>query len=57
LEMARGMCALLDDDQLCTRITRSARQRMQQNFTVELLDAKLSTFYQDLAATLDCQTC
>jgi glycosyltransferase involved in cell wall biosynthesis len=57
LDMARGMCALLDDYQLCTRITSCARQRMRQRFSVEILDAKLSMFYQDLTLTLGCQTC
>jgi glycosyltransferase involved in cell wall biosynthesis len=52
LEMARGMCALLDDKELREKISLAAQQRIRKQFCAELLDSKLSEFYQELAVSL-----
>lgn len=52
LDMARGVCALLDDEGLRDRISHAAQQRIKQQFCPELLDLKLSEFYQELALSL-----
>ena len=54
LEMARGMCALLADPELRRRVSEGAQRRMEQEFSADLLDSKLSEFYQELAVTLGC---
>ena len=53
LDMARGICSLLDNKELRDRISNAAQERIQQQFCPELLDSKLSEFYQDLADTLE----
>ena len=52
LDMARGMCALLENEELGRRISVAAQERVQTQFCPELLDSKLSEFYQELAANL-----
>lgn len=52
LEMARGMCSLLHDKELRERISDAARLRIRRRFCPELLDSKLSEFYQELAVSL-----
>ncbi|EGJ32885.1 glycosyltransferase [Moorena producens 3L] len=56
LEMARGIAALLDDYRLGMRLSAAAQQRMQTRFRPDVLDLKLSEFYQEIASTLGCET-
>ena len=52
LEMARGMCALLEDQALREKLSEAAQRRMYQHFSAQVLDSKLSDFYEELAMSL-----
>ena len=53
LEMARGMCALLEDETLRQTLSQAAKDRIHECFRSEILDSKLSEFYQELALSLE----
>ena len=52
LDMARGICSLLHDRNLRHRISTAAQERIRQQFCSELLDSKLTEFYQELETNL-----
>lgn len=55
LEMARGICRLLADDELRSGLAKSAAERVSREFHADRLDSKLSEFYHELAHTLGCR--
>ena len=54
LEMARGICFLLENDQVRKELAQAAKQRISQNYDAHVLNSKLSEFYQELALALGC---
>ena len=56
LEIARGISTLLEDPRLAQRLAAAAQQRMKTRYRADVLDLKLSEFYQEIASTLGYQT-
>lgn len=52
LEMARGMVTLLNRPETRTELANAAQTRVTTHFAPELLDSKLTEFYQELAQSL-----
>lgn len=55
LEMARGMLALLNEPEYRDSLASAAQARIHSQFRSDLLDTKLTEFYQELAETLGCR--
>lgn len=54
LEMARGICFLLENEQVRKDLAQAAKQRVSLHYDARVLDSKLSEFYQELALALGC---
>ena len=54
LEMAAGIVRLLDQPNECHLLAMAAQARIHAQFRADLLDGKLTEFYQELAETLGC---
>lgn len=52
LDMARGMCSLLEDQSLCEQVSDAAKDRIQTNYAPDHLALRLTEFYDELASTL-----
>ena len=52
LDMARGMCTLLEDQELRHQVSDAAKNRIQEQFAPEHLALRLNEFYDELETTL-----
>ena len=52
LDMARGMCSLLEDKLLGEQVSDAAKDRIQANYAPDHLAMRLTEFYDELATTL-----
>lgn len=52
LEMARGMCALLDDQDLRKQVAGAAKDRVRTDYSADHLAMRLTEFYDELAVNL-----
>ena len=52
LDMARGMCTLLEDQELRHQVSDAAKHRIQEQYAPEQLASRLTEFYDELATTL-----
>lgn len=54
LDMARGMLSLLNQPTYRESLAKAAQYRIHTEFRADLLDSKLTEFYQELAHSLGC---
>ena len=54
LDMARGMLTLLDQPGIRASLAEAAQDKIRAEFQADVLDHKLTEFYQELAQTLGC---
>ena len=54
LEMARGMLTLLNGPEQRAKLAAAAQLRVDSHFRADLLDNKLTEFYQEIAQSLGC---
>jgi glycosyltransferase involved in cell wall biosynthesis len=52
LDMARGMCSLLEDQDLRHQVSDAAKDRIQEKYAPEHLAMRLTEFYNELETTL-----